>query len=396
MLQALRRILLSALLCATTSWAAVLAGGESVQVTLPAGSALVISGGSGTASVLVPGTSSRLYQLAPSTTTIGPFDADRNVNIVADTEITYSIYTASPAGIAIVQDQGTGAPMAGGSPANQKTDRASGAGISMGWFGDWSLTWKPTVSPAQTITLGRVTTYNNQSTFANSGVGHSVADISWFKQQATADPVLAISHEAKVENEAAGIISTAKAYEGQLSRNDGSITTFTAVSGRVTGNAGSIGTFHSFNAEVDANGGSIGTWIGYRFKNPAGVPGITTKFAVLNEDPDAPVLSAAPVVDQSVTYASPGATGFTVTVPARKQILLMTPGAAYAAGTINFPPKASVADSQTLEVTTSQAVTAVTWGANGAAFVLNGPAGLTAGQTVRFRYFAAIDWWVRI
>lgn len=254
--------------------------------------------------------------------------------------------------------------------------QAATSGLDLG-FAQIATVAPPAGSTA--ITIGATHRTNYTASYSVSGLGHIVPCLNWFAHQTTATLALAIPTESKLDNETTGTITTAILHEAQIASNLGTITTA-----------------YAHRAQVSANSGTIGTFVGYYMPDLSAVSGITAKYCLNNRDPDAPIWSYGPIVDQSIYYASPNATGFTVTVTAHKQIALLTPAAGYAAGTINFPPKAGVLDGQTLELTTSQAVTAVTWGANGAAFVLNGPAGLTAGQTVRFRYFGAIDWWVRI
>lgn len=220
---------------------------------------------------------------------------------------------------------------------------------------------------------------NYTSTYNLNGAGHVVPCLNWVAHQTAATLFLVIPTESKLDNESTGTITTAVLHEAQIASN-----------------LGTIGTAYAHRAQVTSNAGTIGTFVGYYMPDLTAISGITTKYCLNNRDPDAPIWSYGPIIDQSIYYASPNATGFTVTVTAHKQIALIMPAAGYATGTINFPPVAGVLDGQTLELTTTQAVTTVTWGANGAAFVYNGPAGLTAGQTVRFRYFGAVDWWVRV
>lgn len=280
-------------------------------------------------------------------------------------------------------------------PSTSATESRVNSGIGVPYRADWRMTYNPGSAPSQSIVLARTTKVTYSSSFSNSGLGHTVAAINWYEQTGTGNPSLAIACENKFDNVSAGTISNAKMVENQLSSNAGTITTLTGSACRITGNAGTVTLFIGNTIDV-VNSGTVGTVYGYHFPDLTAVTGITNKYYGINSDPNAPFISAAPVVDQSLDYSSPAATGFTVTINTRKQVHLMTPGAPYANGTINFPPKATVLDGQTLELTTTAAVTAVTWGANGAAFVYNAPAGLTAGQTVRFRYFSAIDWWVRV
>lgn len=255
--------------------------------------------------------------------------------------------------------------------------------------------YQPSGAIADVVRFTGIRRYEYKSAQDNSGVGHFVAGVDWYVHQGSGDPMLAIAHEAKVDNEDEDSeITKVIVSDRQVSSNEGSIATVIGGVSRITGNAGTIDTFVGDTVELGTFDGDVTNVIGTEFPDLEGKA--DSRIAYVNRDPKAPMLSAAPMVDQSVTYASPEETAFTVAIPAFKQILLLTPADTYAAGTIQFPPKASVYDCQVVEITTSHAVTAVTWDANGAGYVLNAPAGLTAGQTVRFRYFAAIDWWVRI
>ena len=251
------------------------------------------------------------------------------------------------------------------------------------------------VSIAGAIRIGGIRRYEYESAQSNSGAGHHVAGLDWYVHKGDGNPNMAFAHEAKVDVEVASSLSLVVAAEAQISSNAGTIAAAYGHRSRITGNAGTIASYTGYRPDVGGNSGTLGAMIGYEFPDLQALAG-TERTAFVNRDPGAAILSAGPIIDQSLTYAAPSATGFTVGVPEKRQVLLLTPAADYAAGTINFPPKASLADGQTMEITTSKAVTAVTWGANGAAFVLGGPAGLTALQTVRFRYFAALDWWVRV
>lgn len=103
----------------------------------------------------------------------------------------------------------------------------------------------------------------------------------------------------------------------------------------------------------------------------------------------AQVLSVRPELTQ---YANPSASGFTIgvnnivdNVP-YDVWLLLTPAAGYAAGTINLPAASGCADKQVVSVTTTQIVTALTIGSNGAVAVVGAPTTLSANSTFRLRY----------
>ncbi len=69
-------------------------------------------------------------------------------------------------------------------------------------------------------------------------------------------------------------------------------------------------------------------------------------------------------------YAAPAATGFSVTLTpvanGASVLLVLTPAAGYAAGTIVLPAEATCVDGQQVWITTTQAVNAVTINGNGA------------------------------
>jgi hypothetical protein len=97
-----------------------------------------------------------------------------------------------------------------------------------------------------------------------------------------------------------------------------------------------------------------------------------------------------------VQYAAPAATGFTVALLANtnNQWLIMTPLAAYAAGTITFPLSSSVADNQEILIFSTQAVTTLTLAGNGASIV-GAPTGISQNGAVRFKYNTlATTWYV--
>lgn len=102
--------------------------------------------------------------------------------------------------------------------------------------------------------------------------------------------------------------------------------------------------------------------------------------------------------DEETQYFAPNATGFSVTisptVTGNDVWLNMTPVAGYAAGTITLPPVAECIDQQEVLVTSTQAVTTLTVGANGS--TVNGaPATLAANGFFRLKFNAINTSWYR-
>ena len=96
----------------------------------------------------------------------------------------------------------------------------------------------------------------------------------------------------------------------------------------------------------------------------------------------------------TVQYSAPSATGFSVTIALATSStwLLLTPTGTLAAGTIVLP--ASPADKVSVEVTTTQAITALTVSGNGAT-VTGAPTTLAANGFFKMRYNAVNSSWYR-
>jgi hypothetical protein len=99
-------------------------------------------------------------------------------------------------------------------------------------------------------------------------------------------------------------------------------------------------------------------------------------------------------------YESPSANGFNIAVALSDIVgqplyLLLTPNAAYAAGTITLPARAECVDGQTLLVTCTQAVTALTIAGNGAT-VAGAPTTLAANSFFKLRYDGVNMTWYRV
>jgi hypothetical protein len=274
------------------------------------------------------------------------------------------------------------------------TDTSFSAGITWPTISFGVQRFEPASPPDQSVRFMGVRRFEYNTPFNNFGSGHQVGGLDWFVQTGLGNPNLAYAHEAKIDNETTATITTAVGSEAQLSSNAGTITNLFGYRARITGNAGTIGTFTGHGVDVSGSPGVISNVIGYEFPDLTAALPSSTRTAYINRDPSAPILSAGPVIDQSITYASPAADGFTVAVPDYKQVILVMPAAAYASGTIVMPAQSLLHDGQSLEVLCTQAVAALTWGYNGATFVFNAPVAIAAGQVVRLKYYQAIDWWI--
>jgi len=105
--------------------------------------------------------------------------------------------------------------------------------------------------------------------------------------------------------------------------------------------------------------------------------------------------------DYVTQYASPSATGFSVTITDGSDNdenvhLILTPTAGYAAGTIVLPAVASVVDKQEVLINCTQQVTALTVDGNGAVAVTGAPTSLGADDFFRLKYDVLTSTWYRV
>lgn len=122
-------------------------------------------------------------------------------------------------------------------------------------------------------------------------------------------------------------------------------------------------------------------------------------------DRRASVSDIAAVIEQQMTatgglitqYASPNASGFSVTVApptaGASVFLLLSPGGAYAAGTVVLP---SAIDGQEVVIHTRQAVTTLTVTPQAGDSASGAPSTLAAGGFARLRYDLINKLWCRI
>ena len=98
-------------------------------------------------------------------------------------------------------------------------------------------------------------------------------------------------------------------------------------------------------------------------------------------------------------YASPTATGFSVTVApfvaGGNVFLTLTPSGTFAAGTIAMPTSSTAAHGQEVLVHCTQVVTALTVSGNGAS-TSGAPTSLAAGSFFRMRYDQINQTWYRV
>jgi hypothetical protein len=92
-------------------------------------------------------------------------------------------------------------------------------------------------------------------------------------------------------------------------------------------------------------------------------------------------------------------TGFSIGVPtpvAQQQWMLLQPAGTLATGTITLPLNTATPDGTEVLITSTQIITALTIGLNGAAAANGAPTTLTANGFARLRFVQATNSWYRI
>ena len=105
---------------------------------------------------------------------------------------------------------------------------------------------------------------------------------------------------------------------------------------------------------------------------------------------------AAP--DMAVNFYTP-TTGFSIAAPspaAEQQWMILQPAGTLASGSITLPLNTQTLDGAELLISSTQEITAFSLSLNGAAAAIGVPAILTAGGSIRLRYYNATNTWYSI
>lgn len=138
--------------------------------------------------------------------------------------------------------------------------------------------------------------------------------------------------------------------------------------------------------------GTVGEYVGY-YHPSVNHTGMTTAYSFKNDDAAAPILSSAPIIDNSIYYPSTPTDGFSITVPDKTTNVYMYPASALGYGTITMP--ANPIDGQEVYVWSNNSVTTLTVAFNGKSNY-GTVTSLPAYTRVGFKYLEALSVWQRI
>ena len=105
---------------------------------------------------------------------------------------------------------------------------------------------------------------------------------------------------------------------------------------------------------------------------------------------------ASPTVSTSLYVPTTGFSIAVTTPVSEQQWVLLQPASTLATGTIVLPLNTSTPDGTDVLITTTQTITALTIGLNGAAAINGNPTTLSAGAAVRLRYYQSTLSWYAI
>jgi hypothetical protein len=272
------------------------------------------------------------------------------------------------------------------------TDTSTTIGLVVPSLDYTTETYNPSTPPNQAIRFDRISKFVYASNESNSGAGHSGAGLDWYSHTGGGDPNFCLVHESKMEilNNYANI--TSACLENAQLANQGTISLFQGYVSQIYNNIGLVSTAVMFAVDVASNGGTITTLYGFFYPDMSGISGITTKRSFQNNDANAPMVSAAPLVVSATQRASP-TVGQTITVTANKDRLIITPAGTLATLTIALPAASTLLDGQTFEIQTSQTLTAITWTCSGSAFIV-APPSMNAAKGALLRWDTTnLAWW---
>lgn len=234
------------------------------------------------------------------------------------------------------------------------------------------------------------TTYTGTAT--PDPTSHAVGTLGWSAMDSTGVSMpLMEGVEGRVDN-LAGTLTTGICGDFFTNTNVGTMTNWYGTYGYIGGNSGTIGTAYGHAAAVLANTGTITIFVGFYNASNAGISGIANRFSFYNADPIAPSFSMAPIIDDSVNFASP-TTGTTYTVPNNTTYQVFSISA-IAALTLTFP--AAPIDGQELLVKTTGAITTLTMSGNTGHSIVDPVTTLATNAWVRYKYYNPGSLWYRI
>lgn len=228
-----------------------------------------------------------------------------------------------------------------------------------------------------------------------TGAGHTVGYIGWNEVNAAGRNVgLAIGIEGKLEV-LAGTVVVGVAAENQLTRNTGTVNTLILTDSQVVANSGTIGAVAGLRTFIAQNSGTIsGPVIGNWFPDHSGIIPAVARYAHKGDDPGAPIVNKAAIVDQSLFSSTP-TTGQSINLPANYSLWLLLPAGTLASLICNFPPAAQAYEGQKVTIKTTQTITTLTLASAGGSF-LDPVTTLAANGFVTYAFLFASNIWFRV
>ena len=256
-----------------------------------------------------------------------------------------------------------------------------------------------TVNPAttsQSITFGAMW----QSVFVGpaniTSGGHFLGSMGWGINNSNATAIMGIGVEGRFDHGTAGTPTTTRGHGvlGLVVNQAGTMSQAYGVRTEIQ-NAATIPLAYGFQTNITVNSGTFTKFVGYGMPLMTGV--VTTPTQMLffeNLETAAPGISKSPIVTQSYVLVNGPTTGFSYTIPANIDDVELNPAGTLATGTVVFPLNTATLDGFVFTVGTTQTITALTLGGNGAS-IQNAPTTLAAGTVIRYKFYQANNTWVK-
>lgn len=253
-------------------------------------------------------------------------------------------------------------------------------------------------APSQAIFLGRFSQAVYAAAANITGGGHIIGSLGNAIVMATAGNVpQVIGNESRVDVYAGYVktIGEIKAQLALLSLAGGTHPLAVMFKGEAAIQAGvTLAELRGHDVQLIAQLGTVGKLTGYHFPDFTGVSSISVRTAFEGKDPAAPILNAAPICEQSWSYATPSS-GQNVAIPALVNDFQLIGGSRLASLTLTFPAPANTPDGMMLTVGSQMAITALTLAPNGST-ILNGTTTVPAGGVVRYKFYGkGLNYWVK-
>jgi hypothetical protein len=218
-----------------------------------------------------------------------------------------------------------------------------------------------------------------------TGGGHIVGSMGWAVQNSPAALAMGIGVEGRFDHQGAGVTDRGQGILGLTTAQHGKINKGYGVRSELQIASGAeITDGYGYEAKFSQNAGTMSSYTGYYMPQVSGlVPTPSIMRFIDNREPNAPIVSAAPIIDQSYVVLAGVGSGFAYQILDNIGHVQLVPGETLATGTLQLP--ANPVDGQEVSIATTQQITALNLLGNNRT-VFGGVTSLPANASATYRY----------